>query len=156
MKDEHNVAIPADVLARAQSLANDMADLLKPYLFSLTPAERKERLKLGDKSLAFTEKSYDFAQANPSFVPSYLDMEMFGIDMKDTTGLRTLQITLGQIEIGIDDTVMISGGEAYNEALVFYSAVRLAAKQNVLGAKAIYEELKTRFPGRPAKNKQAE
>ena len=151
MKDEHSVAIPASVLAEAQTKVNEVAELLKPYLFNLTPAQRKERLKLGDKSLAFASKSYDYANSNSEFVPSYLDMEMFDIDMKDTTGLRVLLITLNQITTGIDDTVMISGGEAYNAALVFYNAVKQAAKQNIPGAKAIYEELKKRFPGRPSK-----
>ena len=156
MKDEHNIAIPANILAQAQEKANEIADLLKPYLFNLTPTQRKERLKLGDKSLAFAQKSYDYAQSNPAFVPSYLDMNMFSIDMEDTTGLRVLQITLAQLATGIDDTVMISGGEAYNASLVFYNAVKQAAKQNVPGAKAIYEELQKRFPSRPAKSKQAD
>ena len=72
--------------------------------------------------------------------------------MEDTTGLRVLQITLAQLATGIDDTVMISGGEAYNASLVFYNAV----KQNVPGAKAVYEELQKRFPSRPTKSKQAD
>ena len=156
MKDEHSVAIPANVLAQAQEKADEIADLLKPYLFNLTPSERKGRLKLGDKSLAFAQKSYDYAQSNLAFVPSYLDMNMFDVDMKDTTGLRVLQITLAQLATGIDDTVMISGGEAYNASLIFYNAVKQAAKQNVPGAKSIYEELQKRFPGRPAKSKQAD
>ena len=158
MQNEHSVAIPANVLAEAQEKVNEVAELLKPYLFNLTPAQRMERLKLGDKSLAFASKSYDYASSNAEFVPSYLNMEMFDIDMKDTTGLRVLQITLNQIATGVDDTVMISGGESYNAALVFYNAIKQAAKQNVPGAKTIYEELKKRFPGRPAKknNEQAE
>ena len=154
MKNEHSVAIPANVLAEAQEKVNEVAELLKPYLFNLTPTQRMERLKLGDKSLAFASKSYDYASSNAEFVPSYLDMEMFDIDMKDTTGLRVLQITLNQIAAGVDDTVMISGGESYNAALVFYNAIKQAAKQNVPSAKTIYEELKKRFPGRPAKKAQ--
>jgi len=40
MKDEHNVAIPANILAQAQEKADEIADLLKPYLFNLTPTQR--------------------------------------------------------------------------------------------------------------------
>ena len=155
MKNEHSTAIPANILAEAQTKANELVDLLKPYLFNLTPADRQGRLKLGDKTLAFVEKSFDYAQSNPTFVPAYLDMEMFDTDMKDTTGLRVLQMTLAQLISGVDDTIMVSGGEAYNESLIFYNAIKQAAKQNVPGAKSIYNELQKRFPGRPAK-KQVE
>jgi hypothetical protein len=46
---------------------------------------------------------------------------------------------------------MIAGSEAYQAALMFYKSVKMAAAQDIPGAKAVYEELKTRFPqtGRP-------
>ncbi|MDR1679391.1 MAG: hypothetical protein LBR81_06380 [Prevotellaceae bacterium] len=151
MENKHSEAIPAEVLADVQKKMDEAAALLKPYLFNLTPEERHLRLKLGDKSLAFGEKAYDYAVANPQFCPSFLDMDMFGIDMKDTTGLRVLELSLQQLLQGIDDTVMISGSEAYNQSLVFYNAVKQAAQQGIPGAKAIYEDLKVRFATRPVK-----
>jgi hypothetical protein len=42
---------------------------------------------------------------------------------------------------------MTAGSEAYQAALVFYKSVKKAAAQDVPGAKTVYEELKTRFPG---------
>jgi hypothetical protein len=55
------------------------------------------------------------------------------------------------LEETVDDTEMTAGSEAYQAALVFYKSVKLAASQDIPGAKAVYEELKTRFPrpGRP-------
>ena len=41
----------------------------------------RDILKLGDKTLAFGEKSFDYAKANPMLVPPYLDMGMFENDM---------------------------------------------------------------------------
>ena len=52
-----------------------------------------------------------------------------------------------QLEEGISGTEMSAGSEAYQAALVFYHSVKLAAVQDVPGAKVVYEELKTRFPG---------
>jgi TolA-binding protein len=46
-----------------------------------------------------------------------------------------------------DDTAMTSGSEAYQAALIFYNSVKMAARQDVPGAKAVYEELRKRFPG---------
>jgi len=156
MKDEHSTAIPADILAAAQAKIDEVTDSLKPFIINLTPEERHERLKLGDKTLAFVEKSHTYAQANPTLVPPYLDMDMFNIDMQDATGLRALEMSIQQLATGINDTVMVSGGEAYNQSLVFYNIVKQAAKQNIPGAKAIYEDLQKRFSGRPAKKKEQE
>jgi hypothetical protein len=49
---------------------------------------------------------------------------------------------------------MAAGSEGYQAALVFYKSVKMAAAQDVPGAKAVYEELKTRFPQR-GKRKEA-
>jgi len=37
--------------------------------------------------------------------------------------------------------------KAYQAALIFYNSVKVAASQGISGAKAVYEELKKRFPG---------
>jgi hypothetical protein len=42
---------------------------------------------------------------------------------------------------------MIAGSEAYQAALVFYKSVKMAAAQDIPGTKAVYDELKIRFPG---------
>ena len=75
-------------------------------------------------------------------------MAAFGVDMEDATGLRSLEITVRQLLQGVGDTVMLSGSEAYNEALIYYNAVKRAASEDIPGAKAEYEEMKNRFPGR--------
>ena len=76
-------------------------------------------------------------------------MGMFNVDMQDTTSMRVLSLSVTQLLSAIDDTTMVSGGEAYNASLIFYNAVKQAAKQNIPGAKDIYNELKKRYPGRP-------
>jgi hypothetical protein len=52
-----------------------------------------------------------------------------------------------QLEEGIGDTEMAAGSEVYQTALVFYRSAKMAVDQDVPGAKAVYEELKTRFHG---------
>jgi hypothetical protein len=39
---------------------------------------------------------------------------------------------------------------------VFYSSVKVAAAQDVFGAKAVYDDLKPRFPGRKRKTSGTE
>ncbi|MDR1216469.1 MAG: hypothetical protein LBK25_07295 [Treponema sp.] len=152
MKDNKHVqVIPSTVLTQAQEKIDAAWALLAPYTLALTPSERQTLPKMGAKTLEFVEKSFDFARRNPDLVPPYLDVDAFGVDFSDAHGLWTILNSVQQFEEAIDDTEMIAGSEAYQAALVFYHSVKAAAAQDVPGAKAVYEELKTRFPrpGRP-------
>ncbi|MDR0967080.1 MAG: hypothetical protein LBM75_11405 [Myxococcales bacterium] len=151
----HQQQIPAEVLTRVQAMISEAIEMLSPYMLALTPADRRELPKMGEKTISFVEKAHEFAKQNPNLRPSYLDMGGFSIDFADARSLWALLNSVHQLESSLDDTEMVAGSEAYQAALVFYQSVKMAAGQNVPGAKAIYEELKTRFPnyGRP-KTKQ--
>jgi hypothetical protein len=143
----HIQAIPQDVLTQAQTKIQEVLTLLSPYLLALTPTERQGMPKMGEKTISFVEKAYDFAKQNLNLVPPYLEMAAFGTDFTDAHGLWSLHNIVLQLEEGIGDTEMAAGSEAYQAALVFYKSVKMAAAQDIPGAKAVYEELKTRFPG---------
>ena len=53
---------------------------------------------------------------------------------------------------GLEDTIMLANSDNYVGDLAFYQNVRQAAKRGVSGADTIYNDLKTRFPGRPKKD----
>ena len=142
----HVQAIPQDVLTQAQAKIQDAQTLLAPYLLALTPGERQGMPKMGDKTIGFVEKAHDFAQQNPALVPPYLEITAFNTDFTDAHGLWTLHNMVLQLEEGIADTEIAAGSEAYQAALVFYKSVKMAAAQDVPGARAVFEELKTRFP----------
>jgi hypothetical protein len=154
--NQHVQAIPSTVLTQAQTKVDEAIALLAPYVLALTPTERREMPKMGEKTIGFVEKAYDFARQNPALVPPYLDLDAFGIDFGDAHGLWTLLNTVQQLEENIDDTEMAAGSEAYQAALVFYNSVKVAAAQDVSGAKAVYEELKIRFPGGKRKSGETE
>ena len=145
-ENQHVQAIPPEVLTQAQTKIQEVLTLLHPYLLALTPQERRELPKMGEKTIGFVEKAHDFAQQNPNLLPPYLDMSAFDTDFTDAHGLWTLHNMVLQLEEGIGDTEMTAGSEAYQAALVFYKSVKMAAAQDIPGAKAVYEGLKTRFP----------
>jgi len=151
MKNKHSRAIPADILEQAQAKIVELTDLLKPYLVTLTTSEKRELPKMGPKTLNFVEKSHGYAHQNPNLVPPYLEMGEFDIDFADARGLWTLYNRIRQLEEGVSDTQTTAGSEAYQSALVFYNSAKLAASQGINGAKAVYEELKKRFPQRKQK-----
>jgi hypothetical protein len=152
----HIQTIPQDILNQAQTKIQEVLTLLAPYILALTPSERQGMPKMGEKTISFVEKAYDFAKQNPNLVPPYLEMTAFGTDFTDAHGLWSLHNLVLQLEEGVSDTEMTAGSEAYQAALVFYKSVKMATAQDIPGAKAVYEELKTRFPGSKRKTGETE
>ena len=146
-ENKHSQAIPENTLQQARDKIAEVAVLLKPYLLALTPEQRHELPKMGPKTLNFVEKAHEYAHENTDLVPPYLKLDDFDIDFKDAHGLWTLYSHVRQLEDGISDTQMTAGSEAYQSALVFYNSAKVASSQGVPGAKAVFEELKRRFPG---------
>ncbi|MDR0537458.1 MAG: hypothetical protein LBH04_05380 [Tannerellaceae bacterium] len=142
----HLQAIPAQTLQELQTKLKEVYALLTPYAVPLTPAERHDLLKMGTKTLEFVEKAHEFALQNPSLRPPYLDMTAFDADFVDAHGLWSIQSLSEQVNELLSDTAMAAGSDAYHESLLFYSSVKVAALQDVPGAKAIYEELNKCMP----------
>jgi len=137
----------AEVLAAITTLN---ARLL-PHLKTLTANERMEVPKMGDKTVAFVEKALVYAQQNPSLVPSFLDVPALVTDLEAVATLRDLTRRLVPVTDALNDSAVLSGAEAYQGALVFYSNVKNAARVKAPGAQTIADDLASRFPGTTAK-----
>ena len=74
-----------------------------------------------------------------------MQTEELMIDFKAYNNLIQVYREVEQLCANLDDTVMMSGSEAYMAALAYYHSVKQAAKMNVPNAKSIYEDLKQRF-----------
>jgi hypothetical protein len=144
--DQHARAIPDEVLDVVRSKLREVIDSISPYATPLTAQERPHLPRMGEKGLSFVEKSKELAGENPALRPNYLDMDAFTVDFHDATGLRTLRNNAAQVLELIDDIVLLAGSEAYQAALLYYNYVHELALRDVPGAKAIYEELRKRFP----------
>ena len=111
-----------------------------------TPVERQTLPKMGEKTLAFVEKSHEFAKSNPVLVPNYLNMDEFAIDYTDASGLFAAVNKARQLLENLSDTQMCADSEAFQCSLMFYHSAKAGAENNIPGAKAVYEELRKRFP----------
>ncbi|HBK30100.1 MAG TPA: hypothetical protein DDZ78_00550, partial [Porphyromonadaceae bacterium] len=58
-----------------EKLAGLQTDLSGILTINLTGKDRKDMLKMGDKTLAFVEKALEFANQNPTLVPAYINLE---------------------------------------------------------------------------------
>jgi hypothetical protein len=142
----HTEPFPAEELTELRQLLTRAVEIVRPRAIPRTPDERRHMLTLGPKSLSFMQRALEHAINNPQIRPSFLDMEDFKADAADAVGLRELRILLQQLYDYISDTEMVASSESYRSGLLVYSASKVAAAQDVPGAKAIYNDLKTRFP----------
>lgn len=126
-------------------------DYSMPFLKNLTPMDRHTLPKSADKTVSFLGKSLDHSQHNPQFVPSFLDVYEFDKDFNLSETLLSVARPMRALLEKIEDTAMLASSEAYLAALLFYQSVKAAAKMNIPGAQAIYDDLKGRFPGKPRK-----
>ncbi|MDR0604551.1 MAG: hypothetical protein LBG80_09645 [Bacteroidales bacterium] len=152
MDNRHSVSVPEDVMEDVKRKAAEIFQILKPYMIPLTPEERRNIIKMGEKTYSFVSKAYDLAKENPDLCPKYFDIEEMRIDVEDAVKLIALKTNINQIYESISDTEMVAGSEAYKAALMFYQEAKNAAQNDIYGAKAIYEELKKRFPTRRKSN----
>jgi len=150
MSQQNQVAIqiPAAVLQNILKLIADLQTALAPYVITLTPTDRKTLLKMSDKSVAFVTKSLEYTKSNPEFVPPYLSITDMQVDVDAVAQLGPLLKQIQQVADNLDDTVMLSGSEAYTAALLYYNSVKQAIKGNVPNAKTIYDDLSQRYAGR--------
>ena len=118
---------------------------LRPKLVQLNAQSRMELPKMGDKSFGFVNKTLDYAGTNPDFAPRYFNLEDAKTDFAAVAVLREFAGSLSTLAEMVNDTMTLSGSEAYAASLSFYNAVKSAAKDNQPGAKLIYDDLRARF-----------
>ncbi len=133
------------MLAQVTDHVTQIQTLLQPYLLALTPEQRQILPKMKDKTVSFVSKALEYANANSQFAPAYLDVKSLADDINTVSELTPVKNPLASLSMQLNDTVMIAGSEAYVAALTFYNSVKQAARRNVPGAKAIYDDLKQRF-----------
>ncbi|TGE17801.1 hypothetical protein [Hymenobacter elongatus] len=154
MPNEFQAAIPAPVLAQVQDSLNAIKTALAPYLISLTPEERKSMLRMADKTVAFVQKTTDYATNTPALVPPFVELSELKADVAALTALVPLHQQLEQLALDMDSTMMVAGSEAYANSLTIYNNIKFMAQNKQAGAQAAFEDLKQRFAGQ-GKQKQA-
>ncbi|QNN42385.1 hypothetical protein [Pedobacter roseus] len=138
----------AAIAAAFEALKTALAPVL---LISLTSEERMSTLKMGDKTIAFVNKTLEYATQNPSLIPLYVDLNEAKKDNKLASDIYGIFQQLNTIIRAMEDTGMVAGGEAYEAALIIYHSIKGASRSGIPGTQAIYDDLKQRFPSRGKK-----
>jgi len=138
-------------LDEINNAVNVLKTKLLPVLKNLSSTDKIELPKMGDKTVAFVQKALEYCSQNPGLVPPFLDVNEFKIDVKAVEDLKSVYIPLFQITEALNDTIMLSGSEAYTAALMFYTTVKGAMKSKIPNADLIYDDLSNRFPAKNIK-----
>jgi hypothetical protein len=143
-------------LVSAELSDADQADIMTtireklPFLISLTVSERRAMAKLGDKTRAFVEKSMEFANHHPDYLPRLFDLEEMRRDVELFAALYPVLMSLIHLQELVQDTYTVVGQEAYAAARVVYKS----AKTNGQGAglDAAIAEMGRRFSYKSSKS----
>lgn len=150
MPQQDNIAvkIPLTDLEEIQAAIDTLTSKLMPHLKVLTVHERMELPKMGDKTMAFVQKALEYSELNQALVPTFLNVEALATDIQAVTKLRSLSQQLNPVVDALNDSMTLSGSEAYQGALVFYNNLKNAVRAKAPNAGTIYDDLSARFPGR--------
>lgn len=144
--------VSASITAADKTAILAAIDVIKtklPFLIALTPEERRGGFKLGDKTIPFLEKVTEYATSHPAFVPGFVSAAEMNKDFQIAKDMKDFLQLLRPLVQGMDDTQMEAGIEALWPAMSYYDSVKSAAARDVPGARAIYDDLRKRFPGAP-------
>ena len=103
-----------------------------PFLIGLTPDERRDLPKMGDKSRAFVSQALTLAEQNPDILPRSFDVEAMRRDVELAESLQPVRQALTQLQEMIEDTYLEIGSEAYTSALLVYSYAQTSGKSGTL------------------------
>jgi len=118
-----------------------------PFLVTLSPHERREMAKMGDKSVGFDEKCTAYMASHPEFLPGFVLFDEIGKDRELRAQMMWFFAELNGLAKGVDATLLVVSSEVWMADLAYYQSVREAARRNKPGAKGIYEDFRQRFPG---------
>jgi len=154
MSQENQISttISAEVLADITGKLTDVStSLANVLLFNLTADERRAMRTLGDKTLAFVQKTLEYAENYPALLPNYLDLPEAKKDYALSRDVYTILQQVNTLQRALEDVMMVAGSEAYDAALIYYNSIKAASRGNVPGSEAIYNDLQQRFAVKPKK-----
>lgn len=144
-QNQISIEIPETVITDVMQKLQECKAALAPYLQGLTAEERQSLFKMGNKTVATVQKTKSYVATNPEFVPAYMNKEEFLKDEAVVSQLSPIANLATQLATDVEDTVMLSGSEALQMAMLYYGQVKEAQSRGIPTAKPIYEDLKERF-----------
>jgi hypothetical protein len=145
--------LPDDQKRAVAGTLEALHDLLLPHLVDLGAAERHQLAKMGPMTVDFVASALEYARANPQYVPPYVDLDEFARDLAAVTWLHQVHASLEQVRDMVDDSMLLSGSEAYGAAQACFKSFKAAAQLGLPGADLIAKALLALHPSSPARRR---
>jgi len=124
-------------------------NIMKDRVINLSPEERQEYGKINDRTENWIKKIHGYMAQKPELTPFYIKKPEFEKDLNARNTLMPRLKRIASIQESMDDTAKLISHDVFYTAIAYYRNMKLISKQNVPGTTVIYEDLKSRFPGRP-------
>ena len=99
-----------------------------PATVDLSPEQRHDLIKAGDKSQAFLSRCRDLVNQNPAWLPSTFPRTEFLADLALFEALAPVESEITQLLEKVSDTRMAAGSDAMMAALVLYGIAKAAGQ----------------------------
>ncbi len=139
--------LTAAELTEIDAALENIAKIIEGKVVNLTPEERNQYGRIGNRTENWIEKVKRYMDGNASLIPNYISKPEYD---KDYAARKTLQPRLNKLNAiveSLDDTQKLISTDLYTNSIAFYRNLKVAAQQNVPGSTVMYQDLKAQFPG---------
>lgn len=150
MQNKINATLSATDRDKILDLIQQIFALL-PFLINLTPEERRELPRMGDKSRAFVQASLALAEQDDSFLPRSFDVAEMRKDEDLYNAMVMVFTALAILFEKFQDTMLLTGSDLYVAALDVYDAAKRKGGSETGGLDRLLDALGQRFARRRAK-----
>ncbi|WP_378177860.1 hypothetical protein [Aquimarina sp. SS2-1] len=112
---------------------------------NLTADQRIQYGRIANQNKLVVDKSKNYMEQHPEWVPRFLDKEEFDKDYLARTQVESRAQMLENLSQQLIDTKTLLDHDNYTNALSFYRMVRYLAGENEPGAKTVYQDMKALF-----------
>ena len=143
-KTEINYEMTAEQYDRIVQCVKGM-DAELGFTINLTMEQNQRLSKLGDKSVAFVDKTMTYSTDRPDLIPPCSDMIDFKRDYELANKLRQLIEITRPVLQKMKDSYFLVGANTLMAARKFYGYIKAAAVAGAPGATAIRNDLRKRY-----------
>lgn len=137
-----DLTLPSEALSAIDEALSALESHLSGLL-ALTPDQRRQLTKMGDKSEAFCRQAVHVMTENPGIVPRNLDLDGLRRDLAMLDALRPRALRLTRLHERLRDTETALGSDLMTNALEGYAFLKIAGKGE--GLDALRQMLSARF-----------
>ena len=144
-----SIEFTAEELQKIDESLTTIETVIAGKVIALQNEERSRYGRVGENTQNWISKVNAYMDSKSNLVPPFIDVTEFKNDLAARMSIMPRLARLNSVTTGLEDTAILLGTDLYNAAIAYYRNVKMMTKQNVPGAKPIYEDLSQQFPGKP-------